>query len=74
MVKVMRLTRKQVEGYCESVSMLTGLALFVSYRNGYVAIDVRFNETGGVNNLCCGSLRECYYFLKGLACSSYERK
>lgn len=70
----MRLSRKEVEGYAMNVSMLTGLDVFVSYRNGYAAIDVRVNETGGVNNLCCGSLRECYYFLKGLAWAQYDRK
>lgn len=64
----MRLTRKQVEDYCENVSMLTGLDVTVSYRNGYVAID-KYGK-----NVCCGTLRECYSFLKGLAYSQYARK
>ena len=70
----MRLTRKSVEGYAQSVSMLTGLEVFVSYRNGYVAIDEYIKDGYGVNNLICGTLRECYSFLKGLAFSQYARK
>ena len=70
----MRLTRKMVEGYCQNVSMLTGLEIFVSYRNGYVAVDEYVNGGTGINNLICGTLRECYSFLKGLAYSQYARK
>jgi hypothetical protein len=70
----MKLTRKQVEGYCASVSMLTGVDVFVNYRNGYVAIDEYCKDGCGINNLCCGTLRECYSFLKGLAYSQYARK
>lgn len=70
----MRLTRKEVEGYAMNVSMLTGLDVFVSYRNGYVAIDEYCKDGCGVNNLICGTLRECYNFLRGLAYSQYARK
>lgn len=67
----MRITRKEVEGYCENVSMLTGLEVFVSYRNGYVVIDEYCKDGYGANTLICGTLRECYSFLKGLAYSKY---
>ena len=70
----MRLSRKEVEGYAMNVSMLTGLDVFVSYRNGYVAIDECCKDGCGVNNLICGTLRECYNFLRGLAYSQYARK
>lgn len=70
----MRLSRKAVEGYAMNVSMLTGLDVFVSYRNGYVAIDEYCKDGCGINNLICGTLRECYNFLRGLAYSQYARK
>lgn len=70
----MKLSRKEVEGYAMNVSMLTGLDVFVSYRNGYVAVDEHCKDGCGVNNLICGTLRECYNFLRGVAYSQYARK
>lgn len=70
----MRLSRKVVEGYAMNVSMITGLDVFISYRNGYVAVDEYCKGGCGVNNLICGTLRECYNFLRGLAYSQYARK
>lgn len=59
----MKITEKKVREFAEAIGGLLGIVdLEINARNGYWGID--FNNRK--NNLFCGTLRECYYYLKGI--------
>lgn len=58
----MRITEKRVREFAEGMGDLLGIDLEVNPRNGYYGLDY----DNGKRNIFCGSLRECYAFLKGI--------
>ena len=58
----MRITEKRVREFAEEMGGLLGKDFELNTRNGYWGID--FNNRK--NNLFIGTLRECYYYLKGI--------
>lgn len=61
----MKLTFKVVSAWVETLTRLSGDAFVLVSRNGYYAVD-NVLDNGGINNLCCGSLRECYMYVMGM--------
>ena len=61
-----RLTKGELENAIESVNRMSNRELRLGRRNGYYAIDEATNKGWGIDNLCCGSLNECYCFIRGM--------